>query len=155
MSDSFNDLRRMVDHLASELYDLELNGPNYAKCDWCDEMLGIGTDEDWPADLRDGADEDGDPKCPNCGHDLPERPEPYSWYDWTLDNALDIEFTINGRGDYIGARVFVTIGGPGIWIDTRDKCVRGAWGFDRAESGTWVDSLDESLECYYEDCIRA
>ena len=155
MSDSFNDLRRMVDHLASELYDLEWSGPNYAKCDWCGEMLGIGTDEDWPADLRDGADEDGDPKCPHCEHDLPERPEPYSWYDWILDNALDIEFTINGRGDYIGARVFVTVGGPGIWIDTRDNCVRGAWGTDRAESGTCVNSLDESLECYYEDCIRA
>ena len=64
-----------------------------------------------------------------------------------LDTALDIEFMINGRGDYIGARLLVTFGGPNIWIDTRFNRIEGYWGADqihlRFSDG---NDLDELLE---------
>jgi hypothetical protein len=57
--------------------------------------------------------------------------EPMSAYDY-LNDALDIEYIISSKGEYLGARVLVAFGGPNIWIDTRRGIVDGAWWGDRA-----------------------
>lgn len=71
-------------------------------------------------------------------------------------DALDIEYTISGSGEYLGARVWVTLGGPNVWIDTREGYVKGAWGSDRAEC--WIPreinyEIDEIFSEYYA-CIH-
>lgn len=55
-----------------------------------------------------------------------------SAWDW-LSGALDTEYTISRRGDFLGATVCVAFGGPGIWVDTRRNVVKGAWGGDMIE----------------------
>ena len=50
-----------------------------------------------------------------------------------LHNALDIEYTVSSKFDYLGARVCVAFGGPNIYIDTRYKIVRGSWYGEKAE----------------------
>ena len=35
-----------------------------------------------------------------------------------LQDALDIEYIVNGKGEYLGARVLVAFGGPNIWVNT-------------------------------------
>lgn len=81
-----------------------------------------------------------------------ENGEPCSLYDYFSD-VLDIEYTIDSRGEYLGARVYVTLGGPNVWIDTREGYVKGAWGTDRKES--WIPSeingeIDDIFREYYE-----
>lgn len=73
-----------------------------------------------------------------------------------FDDCLDIEYTISSRGDYLGVCIWVGIGGPNIWIDTRDRAVKLAWGSDRAEWGIYSDTaeaIDDIFEELYK-CMR-
>ena len=71
--------------------------------------------------------------------------EPMSAFDYIAD-ALDIEYIVNSKGEYLGARVLVAFGGPNIWINTRTGIVEGAWWADRAEA-SFTDNigLDDAL----------
>lgn len=85
----------------------------------------------------------------SCGFgddDLNYDGEEMSAFDY-LQDALDIEYIVNGKGEYLGARVLVAFGGPNIWINTRTGTVEGAWWSDRAEA-SFKDNigLDEALE---------
>ena len=76
-------------------------------------------------------------------------------YDYFAD-ALDYEYTIGSNGDFLGVRVYVTLGGPNVWIDTRRGEIAGACGTDRAES--WLpseiaDEINDIFREYYE-CMR-
>jgi hypothetical protein len=44
-----------------------------------------------------------------------------------LEDVLDIEYIVNAKGEYLGARILVAFGGPNIWINTRTKQVEGCW----------------------------
>lgn len=84
-----------------------------------------------------------------------ENGEPCSLYDYFTD-VLDIEYTIDSRGEYLGAKIYVALGGPNVWIDTREGLVRGAWGTDHEES--WIpceilEEIDDIFREYYA-CIR-
>ena len=73
-------------------------------------------------------------------------------WDYVSENALDYEYTIASTGDYLGVRVYVTLGGPNVWINTRDGEIAGAWGTDRVE--VWLPSeiaaeIDEVFAEYY------
>ena len=71
--------------------------------------------------------------------------EPMNAFDY-LQDALDIEYVVNGKGEYLGARVLVAFGGPNIWINTPTNTVEGAWWSDRAEA-SFTDNigLDDAL----------
>jgi len=69
-----------------------------------------------------------------------------------LEDALDIEYRVGSDMSYKGAEVLVTFGGPNIWIDTKHKCVRGAWWGDSAVAHYTDDAMgiDDALEELYE-----
>ena len=84
-----------------------------------------------------------------------ENGEAYDLYTYFAD-ALDIEYTISSRGDFLGARIAVALGGPNIYIDTREGYVKGYWGTDREEA--WIPSeiceeINGIMEEYY-DMVR-
>lgn len=75
----------------------------------------------------------------------------YSAFDY-LEDALDIEYIVNSKGEYLGARVLVAFGGPNIWVNTRTGTVEGAWWSDRAEASFkdnigLNDALEELWNC--------
>ena len=73
-----------------------------------------------------------------------------------FNDYLDVEYTIDSRGDYLGVCIWVELGGPNVWIDTRDRAVKLAWGSDRAEWGIRSDTaeaIDEIFEEMYK-CLR-
>ena len=72
--------------------------------------------------------------------------QPMTAFDY-LQDALDIEYIVNGKGEYLGARVLVAFGGPNIWINTRTNTVEGQWWGDSCKA-TFKDNigLDEALE---------
>ena len=71
--------------------------------------------------------------------------EPMSAFDY-LQDALDIEYIVNNKSEYLGARVLVAFGGPNIWVNTRTSTVEGAWWRARAEA-SFADNigLDDAL----------
>lgn len=84
-----------------------------------------------------------------------EEGESSSLWDYFAD-ALDVEYTIDSRGEYLGARVYVTLSGPNVWVDTRRGEVGGAWGTDR--ESVWLPSeiCDEidSIFCEAYECLK-
>lgn len=81
----------------------------------------------------------------NEGRDIDNEGE-FSAFDY-LQDALDIEYIVNAKGEYLGARVLVAFGGPNIWINTRTKTIEGYWWSDKAFA-SFDDNLglDEALE---------
>ena len=58
-----------------------------------------------------------------------------------LQDALDIEYIVNSKREYLGARVLVAFGGPNIWINTRTKKVDGYW-WNESASASFDDGID-------------
>lgn len=85
----------------------------------------------------------------NEGRDVESEGE-FSAFDY-LQDALDIEYIVNGKREYLGARVLVTFGGPNIWVDTKRGIVEGFWWGDYAKA-EFKDNigLDEALETLWE-----
>lgn len=76
----------------------------------------------------------------------------YSYFD----DVLDIEYTISGNGDFLGCRLAVALGGPNVYINTREGEVQGYWGSDRASA--WLPSeVCEEINAIFEElynCTR-
>ena len=51
-----------------------------------------------------------------------------------FDDFLDVEYIVNCHKEYKSAKVWITLGGPGICIDTDDAMVKLYWGSTRAEA---------------------
>ena len=64
-----------------------------------------------------------------------------SGYDY-LSDALDIEYIVSSKKEYLGARVLVAFGGPNIWINTRTQQVEGYWWGDKAILSYNTDAMD-------------
>lgn len=45
-----------------------------------------------------------------------------------LEDALDISVTRSLSGGFENCKVWLTVGGPGVYIDTADKYLKGRWG---------------------------
>ena len=82
-----------------------------------------------------------------CEEGCEAEREPASAGDYLAD-VLDIEYVISSRGDYKGAEILLSFGGPNAWIDTRASSLVVAWGSERASwalPGDMIDALDEIL----------
>ena len=77
--------------------------------------------------------------------DLTDDGEEMTAFDY-LQGALDIEYIVSSKGEYLGARVLVAFGGPNIWVNTRTHTVEGHWWGDSAyASFTDGIGLDDAL----------
>lgn len=85
------------------------------------------------------------------GTETNEDGETITLYDYFSD-VLDWEYTIDSRKEYKSVCVWVTLGGPNVWIDTSDSYVRLAWGSGREEyplSYYVRDEINSIFEEYY------
>lgn len=72
-------------------------------------------------------------------------------YDYMSD-VLDFEYTITSRKEYKSVKIWVTLGGPNVWIDTELGSVCLAWGTDREEyylDRIICDEIDAIFEEFY------
>lgn len=116
-------LQDQVDHIAKQLNE----GIDCERCIECDQ------------DFEDQRDEDSD--CPTC-EDYYENEirHAMSGYDY-LQDALDIQYIVNGEGDYLASRILVAFGGPNIWINTQTQVVEGYWWGDSAFAKYYHDEM--------------
>lgn len=81
--------------------------------------------------------------------------EPCDLWDYFRD-VLDVEYTISSRGDFLGASIWITLGGPNIWIDTRHNEIKGRWGSDAVN--VWLPSeISDEINCIFQEyynCTR-
>lgn len=69
--------------------------------------------------------------------------------EW-LDGAQDIDFVCGACHEYKSARLYVAIGGPAIYIDTRTDTVEGRWVGDTVSVPCDTKALDDALRDYWE-----
>lgn len=75
--------------------------------------------------------------------------EQVSAYDY-LQDALDIEYIVSSKKEFLGARVLVAFGGPNIWVNTRTNTVEGHW-WGESATAMFTDTigLNDALEELY------
>lgn len=100
------------------------------------------------ANGRAYTDENGDVVILDSEEEPSDEMEYRGLYDF-INDALDIEVTCGLSGDYRGAKLYMTVGGPTIWVDTQTGFVEGRLATDSYSK--WVDSdaideLDEAIE---------
>ena len=83
------------------------------------------------------------------GDAVTEDGDEMSLHEYFID-ALDWEYTITRQKEYIGVKVWMTLGGPNVWIDTTKRCVKLAWGTDCAEYPI-DDDINNAIDDYFED----
>lgn len=64
-----------------------------------------------------------------------------------LEDALDIQYIVNGNGEYLAARILVAFGGPNIWINTQTQKVEGYWWGDVAFAPYHGDAMGIDEAC--------
>lgn len=81
--------------------------------------------------------------------------EPYDLTSY-FEDCLDIEYRIDGRGNYRSVKICLACGGPNIYVDTNDNAVKLYWGGTRAAwcvSHETSDAIDDIFEEDY-NCIK-
>lgn len=84
-----------------------------------------------------------------------ETSEELSLYDYFSD-VLDVEYIINSDFSYRAVKVYITLGGPTVWIDTYNSAVELRWANESATyylSSDIVDEIDNIWEETY-NCNR-
>ena len=109
-----------------------------------DELEAYAAGRMW-RDVETGEEKEMDPETDSGDF------EQLSLYDYLAD-VLDYEITIDSRLEYMSAKIWVTLGGPNVWIDTAEKAVKLAWGTDRAEypiDPGACEEIDEYMQDLY------
>ena len=79
--------------------------------------------------------------------------DPCDILDYLTQNALDIEYTLDSNRELVGVAVYVTLGGPTCYLDTRRQEVVCHWG---NEVGRWglsgevcdyINELERDIFC--------
>ena len=78
-----------------------------------------------------------------------EDGEEKGMYDYLTD-VIDYEITLNSSMEYRSCKVWVTLGGPNVWIDTAERELKLAWGGERDSIYLDSDICDE-IDAYFEE----
>lgn len=75
---------------------------------------------------------------------LIEDPETYGAVEeeFIESYTLDENYIIDRCGNMRGAWIYISLGGPTVWIDTMRGTVRGTWGHDAFEWGLSEQAQD-------------
>ena len=122
-----SELQQRVDSIAHDLS----NGVEYDYCPCC------------------GSQEFNQPCCDDyqsLQDDGTYKREIKNGFDYIHD-ALDIQYIVSGKSEYIAARILVSFGGPNIWINTQTQTVEGYWGSDTAFGYYYADKMDIDDAC--------
>ena len=82
-----------------------------------------------------------------AGEECYESEELLNWLD---EHVLDTQFITDVQKSIRDVRLYVTLGGPTVWIDTELKSVQLRWGTESAEYGLDWDLCSALVELYSE-----
>lgn len=84
-------------------------------------------------------------------------PEQLQKYFDNENVVLDLEYACNYQGNYLGAKIYLVLGGPNIWYDTRKNSLILEQGANREEyfiKTDTADQIDELFEQRYNTRIK-
>lgn len=81
-----------------------------------------------------------------------EEDECQSLYDY-FDDVYDIEYRIDGEGNYKSVSLMIACGGPNIYVDTNDSYVKLYWGSTYVEAPISYD-ISEEIDNIFEENYR-
>lgn len=65
-----------------------------------------------------------------------------------VNQGLDVEMTYDLSKYFLGCKVYLSTGGPTVWLNTRTSILRGTWGTQ--EYGRGVDpAISETISDFY------
>lgn len=73
----------------------------------------------------------------NMGYDEDEDAL-FMWFN----DVLDVEIISGMDKSYRGTKLYVTLGGPTIWIDTSSHTIEGRWGIEKESMPLYTDVCD-------------
>lgn len=73
--------------------------------------------------------------------------------DAYINDALDVEFTVSARKELLGVALYVAVGGPNVWIDTRAQEVRAAWA-DSKSFAVLDEDICNAIDQYFEEIME-
>ena len=83
-----------------------------------------------------------------------EDGEPVDLWEYLAD-GLALDYRVRPDKNPTACRVWFTLGGPNIWVDTETDSIRGAWGSDREEvyisselSNAILETMTSDWDCY-------
>lgn len=86
------------------------------------------------------------------GEVMTDDNEQASLFDYIAENVLDTEYILDSSFRLIGVKLYVTLGGPTAWIDTRTKTIVTHWGTD--SSSLYIDSdVCDEINDYFAECL--
>lgn len=71
--------------------------------------------------------------------------------DAWFDDVLDTEYVVDSAKRYLGAHLYVTLGGPTAYVDTREGCVVVHWGDDHSATWGLSERASDALAEYASD----
>lgn len=83
-----------------------------------------------------------------------ETGETLSLYDYFSD-VLDVEYIINSDLSYKAIKIYVTLGGPTVWIDTYSNSIELRWANKKATyylTSDIIGEINNYWEEYYNNC---
>lgn len=81
-----------------------------------------------------------------------EDGEELGLYDYIAENVLDNEFLIDSNFEFRSCKLYITLGGPTVWIDTETRSIEIRWGGEKDSlylDSDICDSLDEIYAEFY------
>lgn len=72
-----------------------------------------------------------------------------------FSDILDFEYIINSDLSYKAVKVYITLGGPTVWIDTYSETVGLRWANESSRyflTSDTINAIDEYFEEYYNSC---
>lgn len=88
--------------------------------------------------------------CKSIADDVTEAYERGELFDYLNEYILDVEFVVSPPRSLRSVCLARTLGGPSIYIDTREHGVVGYWGGERAYTGLDYDLCNEIERAFAE-----
>lgn len=74
----------------------------------------------------------------------------YEEFSEYLDNSLNIEYTKTINNELVNVEIAITLGGPNIYLSTRNEVVNGYWGSDsfsyHINNDEFIDYIIDTIE---------
>ena len=88
--------------------------------------------------------------CQHEAENLEQAWQAGELFDYLNDEVLDMTFIVTPPRTLRAVELAVTLGGPSIYIDTREHAIVGFWGGDKAQYALDYDLCNEIEQAFAE-----
>ena len=77
----------------------------------------------------------------------------YGLADYICENVLDTRYIVESNFELRSCMLYVTLGGPTVWIDTETRTIEIRWGSEK--ESLWLDSdICDAIDDFYTEIFN-